>query len=90
MPIVLVGKEYWAPLHEFIQKTIYEQFQAIDAIDMDLYTILDDPETIVDLINRLKGANMEIEKLNLIIKSFHDDKDIDVKDAKNVSLNATK
>ncbi len=50
VPIILVGKEYWAPLHEFIQKTIYEKFQAIDDIDMDLYTILDDPETIVDLI----------------------------------------
>jgi len=50
VPVILVGKEYWAPLHGFIQKTIYEKFQAIDEIDMDLYTILDDPETIVELI----------------------------------------
>lgn len=50
VPIVLVGKEYWAPLHEFIQDTIYKKFKGIDEIDMDLYNILDDTDTIVELI----------------------------------------
>lgn len=52
VPIVLVGKEYWAPLHEFIRSVMYDQFKAIDEIDMNLYHILDDTSTIVELIKQ--------------------------------------
>jgi len=50
VPIILVGREYWIPLYEFIQKTMYEKFKAIDELDMELFNILDDTDTIVDLI----------------------------------------
>ncbi len=50
VPIILVGRDYWEPLHNFIRTTLCDKFKAIDDLDMDLYQILDDPDTIVDLI----------------------------------------
>lgn len=50
VPIILVGKEFWQPLHDFIQNVLSKHFKTIDQIDMNLYHILDDEKTIVDLI----------------------------------------
>ncbi len=41
VPIVLFGKEFWAPLLEFIDKTLYEKHSAIDKTDRDLYHVVD-------------------------------------------------
>lgn len=41
VPIVLVGKDYWEPLLEFIAKTVYADRQAIDKKDMELYQVVD-------------------------------------------------
>lgn len=50
VPIILVGKKFWEPLHDFIQQTLFENFQTISKIDMDLYTITDDEDLIVDIV----------------------------------------
>ena len=52
VPIILVGQDYWSPLHQFIQTVMFDKLKAIDEIDMNLYHILDDTETIVELIKQ--------------------------------------
>jgi hypothetical protein len=41
VPIILFGREYWAPLLSYIEKTLYERHSAIDKKDMELYTLVD-------------------------------------------------
>lgn len=50
VPIILVGKKFWEPLHDFIQKTLYQEYNVISKIDMDLYTITDDEDLVVDIV----------------------------------------
>lgn len=44
VPVVLVGKEFWGGLLEWIQQTVYERFDAIDRLDMNLFTLVDTAE----------------------------------------------
>ncbi|HZM63523.1 MAG TPA: TIGR00730 family Rossman fold protein [Candidatus Saccharimonadales bacterium] len=50
IPIVLVGAEFWRPLHKFIETVVYGEIAAIDKSDMDLYTITDDADLALDII----------------------------------------
>ncbi len=50
VPIFLVGTDYWAPLQDFIKKTLYETNNAIEKSDMSLYTVIDDDSAIIDAI----------------------------------------
>lgn len=50
VPIFLVGKDYWEPLHAFIKENVYEVHRAIAESDMNLYTITDHEEKIVQAI----------------------------------------
>lgn len=47
--IILVGKKYWKGLDKFIKKTLLKQ-EMIDKEDINLYTITDDDDEIIDLI----------------------------------------
>lgn len=48
-PIVMVGKEYWRGLIEWIQDTLLEN-GAIDSKDLDIFTIVDDPSEAVKVV----------------------------------------
>ena len=50
VPIVLVGKKYWEPLLDFIEKTLYQEHAAIDKEDMMLYTLVDSVDEAYDYI----------------------------------------
>lgn len=50
VPVFLMGKDYWEPLHVFIKENMYEVHRAITESDMTLYTITDDEERIVQAI----------------------------------------
>lgn len=50
VPIFLVGKDFWEPLHAFIVSNMLEIHQAIGKNDTDLYTITDDEDEIVAAI----------------------------------------
>ena len=52
MPLILVGKEYWGALNYFIQQKLYSELKAINKEDMNLYTIIDDEEEIVEIIKK--------------------------------------
>lgn len=50
VPIILVGDNYWKPLDTFIRKTLYENYTTISEKDMELYTITEDEEKILEII----------------------------------------
>jgi len=50
VPIILVGKSHWEKLDDFIRKEIYGRHEMINKEDMDLYTITDDLDQVVDIV----------------------------------------
>jgi uncharacterized protein (TIGR00730 family) len=50
-PIVLIGKDYWGGLIEWIKKVMLDQNQCIHPDDMDLFHLVDDPDEAVEIIN---------------------------------------
>ena len=52
IPVILVGREFWAPLIQWINSGIYEQFQAIDKEDLSIFTVVDDADEAYKIIKR--------------------------------------
>lgn len=50
VPIILVGSDFWLPLAEVFKKTLDETYHTIDPVDVNLYTITDDIDEIVKLV----------------------------------------
>ncbi|HEX3006185.1 MAG TPA: TIGR00730 family Rossman fold protein, partial [Bacteroidales bacterium] len=50
-PIVLIGKEYWGGLVDWIKKTMLEDNKCIHPDDMNLFHLVDDPDEAVEIIN---------------------------------------
>ncbi len=44
VPVLLFGKEYWAPLIEFIEKRLCATYKAIDKEDTTIFTLVDTVE----------------------------------------------
>ena len=53
IPVVMVGKEFWNPIHVWISEELYKKFKTIDEADLKLYTIVDTAEEAFEI---LKGA----------------------------------
>jgi uncharacterized protein (TIGR00730 family) len=49
-PIILVGKDYWAGLVEWIQKTLLENGKFVSPEDMFLFKVVDTPDEAVKAI----------------------------------------
>jgi len=57
-PIILVGKKFWYGLIEWIKERLVTD-KMIDSEDMDLFTIVDEPEDVIDYIkSKLSFSNM--------------------------------
>lgn len=50
VPIILLGVDYWQPLDAYINEKLVEEYQTVDPVDTQLYTITDDIALAVDLI----------------------------------------
>jgi uncharacterized protein (TIGR00730 family) len=50
-PVILVGSDYWGPLWDWVKATLLER-KRISPDDMDLVTIMDDPDEVVHTIKR--------------------------------------
>ena len=50
IPVVLVGKEYWGGLFEWVRKTMFEEYETISREDMDLFKIVDTAEEAFELV----------------------------------------
>ena len=57
VPIILVGEEYWKPINDFIKTEMLEKHKTIDAEDMELYTITDDENKILEIIKNAPIRN---------------------------------
>lgn len=53
VPVILVGKDFWQPLLEWIKTTVYEKNQAIDKKDMEIYHLVNDAAAAYELIKQL-------------------------------------
>jgi predicted Rossmann-fold nucleotide-binding protein len=51
-PIILVGKDFWGGLVEWIQKTLLESARNISANDMFLFSVVDTAQEAVDEIDK--------------------------------------
>ena len=58
VPIILVGKDYWAPIADMIEENLYQVHKAIDKNDLKLFTITDDENEILEIV---KNAPMRIQ-----------------------------
>jgi uncharacterized protein (TIGR00730 family) len=63
VPIFLVGKDYWEPLHAFIRENVYELHRAIAEGDMALYDITDDEEAIIQAIQAVPVHDGHLHKV---------------------------
>lgn len=50
-PIVLVGREFWTGIVDWIKNVMLDKYENISPEDMDLFTICDEPEEIVKHID---------------------------------------
>ncbi|MCR4334801.1 MAG: TIGR00730 family Rossman fold protein [Patescibacteria group bacterium] len=50
VPIILVGKEYWEPLENYLKQHLLDEHKAIGVNDLKLYTITDDEEEIMKIV----------------------------------------
>jgi hypothetical protein len=52
-PIILVNKEFWAPLLKWMEEYMYEKNKAIDKEDVDIYHLVDSGEEAFKYIKKL-------------------------------------
>ena len=50
-PIILVGRDFWAGLMVWVKEMLLSQSGNISEVDLDLFTIVDTPEEVVESIN---------------------------------------
>lgn len=50
VPVVLVGREFWSGLRDWIVKVMLEKEHNINIKDLDLFPIIDDPDEIIKYI----------------------------------------
>jgi len=51
-PIILVGSDFWGPMDDLVRKVLLERFGTISKEDQELYSIVDDYEDIVHIVNK--------------------------------------
>lgn len=50
VPIILMGKDFWNPLNEYIESKLLNEHHTIDAKDMELYKITDSHDEAIEII----------------------------------------
>ena len=50
IPVVLVGKEFWSPIHTWLSETMFQQLKTVDEADLKLYTIVDTAPEALDIV----------------------------------------
>lgn len=59
VPIILVNREFWQPLLDWIKSSVYEKNQAIDKEDMEIYHLVNNADEAYKLIKELsKDKNL--------------------------------
>jgi hypothetical protein len=55
-PVILMGSEYWAGLIDWMRETMLGKYNHISPEDMDVFTVVDEPEAAVKVIVDFKEA----------------------------------
>ncbi len=55
-PVILMGSDYWAGLLDWMRKTMLEEYHYISPEDMDVFTVVDEPEAATKIIVDFKEA----------------------------------
>ncbi len=55
-PVILMGSEYWAGLIDWMKRTMLGKHNCISPEDMDVFTVVDEPEAAVKIITDFKEA----------------------------------
>ena len=50
-PIILVGKDYWSGLLDWIKKTLSDDYETINPEDLDLIQLVDSEEEVADILD---------------------------------------
>jgi uncharacterized protein (TIGR00730 family) len=50
VPIILVGDDFWKPIEKWLDEMLYQKFKTIDKKDLNLFTITEDEDKIIDII----------------------------------------
>ncbi|MEK7183491.1 MAG: LOG family protein, partial [Patescibacteria group bacterium] len=50
VPVVLVGREYWGGLVEWMDKTMYGSFDTIDREDLNIFKLVDTAKEAYDIV----------------------------------------
>jgi uncharacterized protein (TIGR00730 family) len=50
VPILLVGEDFWKPIHDLIQDHLLHDFETISKPDLNCYTITDDEDKILEIV----------------------------------------
>ncbi|PHR69217.1 MAG: TIGR00730 family Rossman fold protein [Lutibacter sp.] len=50
-PIILVGTDFWSGLIDWVKDTLLEKFGNISAKDLDLFSVVDTSDEVIDVIN---------------------------------------
>ena len=58
-PLILMGKEYWSGLVEWLNKAMLEDNKYINGEDMNLFHITDDPQEAIEIINNFAKHRKE-------------------------------
>lgn len=51
-PIILVGKEFWSGLINWIKSTLSEQFKTVSPEDLDLIAVVDTEDEVIELLDQ--------------------------------------
>lgn len=50
IPVVLVGQEFWSPIHKWLYEEIFTKMKAVDEADLKLYTIVDSAQEAFEIV----------------------------------------
>ena len=59
--IVLVGKEFWEGLRNWIVEVMLERHHNVSPDDMNLFHITDDPEEVVKIVNDFYSGERQVK-----------------------------
>jgi len=54
VPVILIGSNFWKPLLTWMEKTVYQKYQAISASDLKIYQLVDTIEQAYNIIAKSK------------------------------------
>lgn len=54
IPVILVGKEFWCDMDNWLRKTLLKEYKTIDPEDLKIYTIVDTAKEAFEIIRKTK------------------------------------